>query len=99
MEKMTRCPTHPGLIFRIQILEENAISVTKAAKALGVSRTTMSNFCHGHIPCSGDLAQRIALATDSNVGLWINLQANYDAWQAEHGEQPVVEKLILNSAA
>lgn len=99
MEKMTRCPNHPGLVFRSQILEEHGISVTKAAKALGVSRTTMSNFCHGHIPCSADLAQRIALATDSNVALWINLQANYDAWQAEHGEQPKVEKLILNSAA
>lgn len=99
MEKMNRCPTHPGVLFRIQILEENEITISAAAKALGVSRQTMSNFCNGHIPCSPEMAQRIALAIDSNVGVWINLQAKYDAWHAENGEKPLVTKLPIKEAA
>lgn len=94
MEKITRCPTHPGVVFRVNILEENGISITRAAKALGLSRTTMSNFCHGHTPCTSEIAQRIALSIDSNVAVWINLQANYDAWFAENKEKPHVEKLL-----
>lgn len=94
MEKITRCPTHPGVVFRVNILEEHGISVTRAAKALGLSRTTMSKFCHGHTPCTPEIAQRIALSIDSNVAVWINLQANYDAWFAENSEKPQVEKLV-----
>ena len=94
MDKMTRCPTHPGVVFRVNILEEHGISITRAAKALGLSRTTMSNFCHGHTPCTPEIAQRVALSIDSNVAVWINLQANYDAWFAENSEKPVVEKLL-----
>ena len=97
MEKMTRCPTHPGVFFRIQILEENGISISRAAKALGLSRQTVSNLCNGHTPCTPDIAVRIACAIDSNVGFWVNMQANYDSWIAENGEKPHVEKL-LNAA-
>lgn len=92
--KMTRNPIHPGIVFRTQVLEENKISVSRAARALGLSRTTMSNFCNGHTPCTPEIAQRIALSIDSNVAVWINLQANYDAWIAENKQKPVVEKLI-----
>jgi antitoxin HigA-1 len=95
---MTRRPTHPGVVFRVTILEEHGISVTAAAKALGLSRVTMSKFCHGHTPCTPDIAQRIALSIDSNVGLWINLQANYDAWLAENREKPHVAKLLPAAA-
>jgi addiction module HigA family antidote len=98
MEKMTRCPTHPGVVFRVTILEEHGISITKAAKALGLSRTTMSNFCNGHTPCTPEIAQRIALSIDSNVAVWINLQAHYDAWFAENREKPHVEKLLTTAA-
>jgi addiction module HigA family antidote len=98
MEKMTRSPTHPGLVFKTTVLEENNITVSKAAVALGLSRTTMSKFCNGRTPCRPDIAQRIALSIGSNVALWINLQANYDAWFAENSEKPHVEKL-LNFAA
>ena len=94
MENMSRCPTHPGVVFRVRILEEHSISVTRAARALGLSRTTMSNFCNGHTPCTPGIAQRIALSTNSSVGLWINLQANYDTWLAENAEKPKVSKLL-----
>jgi addiction module HigA family antidote len=98
MEKMTRCPSHPGVIFKLDVLDENQITVSKAAKVLGLSRTTMSKFCNGHTPCTPDIAQRIALSIDSNVAVWINLQANYDAWLAENSERPHVEKLLSTTA-
>ena len=98
MEKMTRCPTHPGLVFKTTVLDENNITVSKAAEALGLSRTTMSRFCNGRTPCTPEIAQRIAFSIDSNVAVWINLQASYDAWFAENNKKPHVQKL-LNVAA
>lgn len=86
-------PTHPGEMFKRRLLDEYKISLTEAAKRLGVSRKHLTNFANGHVSCSVELAQRIAAATGSGVGLWINLQANYDIWQAENQAAPKVEML------
>lgn len=91
-EKRIRKPTHPGLIFKRQVLERLGLSIQQAAGYLGVSRQTLSRFCNGSLPCTQNLARRIAEATDSNVAVWINLQASVDAWEAEHMEAPAVSK-------
>ncbi|MCD8520653.1 MAG: HigA family addiction module antitoxin [Saccharospirillaceae bacterium] len=83
-------PSHPGLVFKRQVLEGYELSITEAARRLGVSRKHLTNFSNGHVPCSLDLAQRIAAATGSGVAVWINLQANYDTWLAEHTDTPDV---------
>lgn len=86
-------PSHPGGIFKRQVLAENNLTVTEAAERLGITRKHMSNFCNEHVPCSVDLAQRIAAATGSGVAMWINLQAKYDTWVAEHSEPPKVKAI------
>tara|TARA_R110001583_G_scaffold57852_2_gene172831 strand:- start:9 stop:308 length:300 start_codon:yes stop_codon:yes gene_type:complete len=83
-------PSHPGLVFKRQVLEGYELTITEAANRLGVSRKHLSNFSNGNVSCSLDLAQRIAAATDSGVAVWINLQANYDTWIAENTEKPHV---------
>lgn len=84
-------PSHPGEIFKNQILSRYELSISEAARRLGVSRKHLTNFCNAHVPCSTDLAQRIAAATDSGVAMWINLQAAYDTWSAEHQDAPEVQ--------
>ena len=86
-------PSHLGGIFKRQILAENNLTVTEAADRLGITRKHLSNFCNEHVPCSLDLAQRIAAATGSGVAMWINLQAKYDTWLAEHSEPPKVKAI------
>ncbi|MFT4928119.1 MAG: addiction module HigA family antidote [Phenylobacterium sp.] len=98
-EQRTRKPTHPGLIFKRRVLDKLGLSIKQSADYLGVSRTTMSKFCNGSTPCTQNLARRIAEATDSNVAVWINLQAAFDTWCAEQMEPPKVIRFPQEQAA
>ena len=42
---MTRKPVHPGEVFLKDVLEPLGINITDAAKMLGVTRKTLSEFC------------------------------------------------------
>lgn len=77
-------PTHAGVMFKRQILKQYKMSVAEASRRLGVSEKYLSSFCNGHVPCTAELAQRLAQETSTNAELWISLQANYDNWQANN---------------
>jgi len=94
-----RKPTHPGAIFKRNILERKGLSVTDAAKHLGITRKTLSEFINEKARCSQAMARRLAEATGSGVAVWINLQANYDAWQAENMELPEVTPFPIDVCA
>ena len=75
-------PPHPGLSIRINCLEPLGLSVNEGAKALGVSRTTLSRLINGHAGISPEMAIRLSKAFGSTPGAWIRLQAAYDIAQA-----------------
>jgi antitoxin HigA-1 len=81
-------PPHPGEILREDILPELAISVTEAARQLGVSRVQFSRFINGHAGISADLAIRLAMWLGGNAQTWMRMQADYDLWQTEHSGKP-----------
>ncbi len=84
-----RKPTHPGLLFKMDVLEPSGMTIGDAASVLSVSRKHLSAFVNGRVACSRDLAKRLAIATDTSVGSWLNMQTALDVWEAEHdsGEQ------------
>jgi len=82
--KQLRKPTHPAAIFKSNIIERKGLSITDAAEHLGISRKALSAFINEKSSCSQTMARRLAEATGSGVAIWINLQAHYDAWQAEN---------------
>ena len=82
----TRKPTHPGKVFRLDVLEPAGISVTRAAEILGVSRKHLSEFVNEKKPCTRDLAKRIAIATKTSVASWLNMQTALDVWEAENDD-------------
>lgn len=84
--KLNRKPTHPGEFFKEEILDERGISVTSAAKSLGVTRKSLSEFINCRSKCSHAMARRLAIASGTGVGFWIYMQANLDAWEAENLE-------------
>jgi len=88
-------PPHPGEILREDVLPELAISVTEAARQLGVSRVQFSRFINGRAGVSADLAIRLAMWLGGNAQTWMRMQADYDLWQAEHSgrPQPKVERI------
>lgn len=82
-------PPHPGDILREDVLPELAISVTEAARQLGVSRVQFSRFINGRSAVSADLAIRLALWLGGSAQSWMRMQADFDLWQAEHSGKPL----------
>ena len=55
-------PPHPGEIIKSLCLEPLGVSVTDAAKALGVSRKTLSAIINGRASISPEMAVRLSIA-------------------------------------
>lgn len=77
-------PPHPGESILDLCIEPSGQTITGAAKHLGVSRKHLSAVINGRASITADLAIRLAQAYGSTAGLWIRMQASYDAWQADH---------------
>lgn len=90
-------PPHPGGILLDDVLPELNISVTEFARRLGFARETLSRILHGHAPISPDLAVRLERAGISTARMWLAVQSDYDVWQAEHREQPPIERFAALS--
>ena len=76
-------PPHPGEIIKKLCLEPLGLSVTEAAKALGVSRKTLSSILNGRAGISPEMAIRLSIAFDTTSESWLNQQVQYDLWRAE----------------
>ena len=86
-------PPHPGLSVRLNCLEPFELSVTEGAKALGVSRTTLSRLINGQAGVSPEMAIRLAKAFGATPDIWIRMQAAYDLAQARLHEHEIKVKL------
>lgn len=87
-------PPHPGEIIKKLCLEPLGLTVTEAAKALGVSRKTLSSILNGHTGISPEMAIRLSIAFNTTAESWLNQQIQYDLWQAEqHRAQLKVKRL------
>lgn len=72
-------PPHPGQVIR-EFLGE--MSVSAAAKHLGVGRVTFSRVLNGNAAVSPEMALRLAAAFGtSSPEVWLGMQAQYDLWQ------------------
>jgi addiction module HigA family antidote len=89
-------PPHPGEILRTLCLEPLGLSVTEAAKALGVSRKTLSSLLNGRTGISPEMAIRLSIAFDTSAESWMRQQAQYDLWHAEQRRSALkVQKLSV----
>lgn len=83
VEDPTRPPTHPGAVLREDVLPALRLSVSEAARHLGVSRQHLHRVLTEKAPVSADLAVRIGKLCGNGPGLWIRMQAAHDVWHAE----------------
>ncbi len=74
-------PPHPGLSVRHDCLEPLGLSVSEAAKRLGVSRKQLSDLVNGHSGISPEMAIRLDRAFGGDANTWYRLQAAYDLAQ------------------
>ncbi|SED23010.1 addiction module antidote protein, HigA family [Rhizobiales bacterium GAS191] len=73
-------PPHPGQMIG-DTLEENSISITQAAKGLGVTRQQLHNLISGRSNVTPEMAVRLEKALGSTADAWLRMQANYDLAQ------------------
>jgi addiction module HigA family antidote len=89
-------PPHPGEVLKELCLEPLGLSVTDAAKALGVTRKTLSAILNGSAGISPEMAIRLSIAFDTSAESWMNQQSQYELWQAEqHRKELRVKKLSV----
>ena len=79
-------PPHPGEVVRKLCIDPLGLSVTKAAKGLGVSRTALSELLNGRRGISPEMAIRLSAAFGGSAESWITQQAQYDLWKARQKE-------------
>ena len=76
-------PPHPGEVLRQLCLEPLHLTVTDAARSLGVSRKALSSILNGRAGISPEMAVRLSMAFNTGAESWLNQQLQYDLWHAE----------------
>lgn len=82
-------PPHPGTVLREYLRDAD---VTSFAGKIGVARTTLSRLLHGHTGVSAPMALRLSAALGTSAMLWMNLQVQFDLWQAIQAEKAARKK-------
>src|ERR1700687_5992876 len=93
MDRKNRLPpVHPGEIIREDILPEVGLSVTAAAKALGVSRQMLHDILAERRPLSAIMCLKLSRLFGGSPEIWMRWQAAYDRKKAERNKK-VMERV------
>jgi antitoxin HigA-1 len=76
-------PVHPGAILRADVLPALGISVSEAARNLGISRQTLHQIMAEKAPITPAMALRIGKFCGNGPAIWLRLQIAHDLWRAE----------------
>ena len=76
-------PVHPGEIIREDILPSAGLSVTAAARTLGVSRQMLHDILAERRPLSAVMCLKLARLFGGSPEIWVRMQAAYDLKKAE----------------
>lgn len=78
-----RRPTHPGEILKEDVLPAINLSITEAARQLGVSRQSLHKLLSGAVAVTPEMALRLGRWCGNGPGLWLRMQQAHDLWHAE----------------
>jgi antitoxin HigA-1 len=90
---LKRPPVHPGEILREDVLKNLGLSVSEAAKRLGVSRQQLHRILACTHPITTEMALRIGKFAGNGPGLWLRMQQTYDLWYTEQKFADVLSKI------
>ncbi len=79
---MMHNPCHPGEILLEEYVNPLGLTVTRAAKLLGIGRQALSALVSGRAGVSVAMAMKLAKACNTSPQMWLNMQQQYDLWQA-----------------
>ena len=81
---LKRAPAHPGELLREDVLNNLGLSVSEAARRLGVSRQQLHRILACNQSITIEMALRIGKFVGNGPGLWLRMQQAYDLWHAEN---------------
>lgn len=88
-------PPHPGLLIK-EYIDGFESNVSEFAKKLGVTRVTLSRIVNGKSGITPEMALRLSkLLTNTTASFWLNMQSDYDLWQAEQHLQLDIQPFTL----
>ncbi|MGQ8702284.1 HigA family addiction module antitoxin [Serratia marcescens] len=83
-------PPHPGEVLRDYL---EGVSVTDAAAALKITRTQLSRILNAHAAITADMALRLSSLLGTSAVMWVDMQSEYELWQASQKPRPIIEPL------
>lgn len=94
-QSIQHSPPHPGEILYEFYFEPLKLSVTEAAGKLLITRPNLSAIINGKAGISPQMALKLAKAFDTSPQYWMNLQINYDLWQADQKNEAKKIKVLV----
>ena len=91
-------PAHPGELISAT-LDEMDVSVTDAAKALGITRQQLHNLTAGRSAVTAEMAWRLEKALGSTAETWLRMQMNYDLAAIRRRSASIRVKRIITEVA
>ena len=92
-QRPSRCPTHPGELLREDVFPALDISISEAARQLGVSRQTLHRIMAGSHGVTPDMALRLGKFCGNGPRLWLGMQQAHDLWRAERRLSDEVQRI------
>ena len=90
--KQVRMPVHPGKVFLLDVLVPLGLTLTEAARMMGITRKTLSELVNEKSSCSPQMALRIAAVTNTSAESWLAMQAKLDLFKARQIELGLLQE-------
>ncbi len=91
-------PPHPGDFIKTEIIEPLQLTISAAAKVLGVSRPALSMLLNGRSDLSGDMALRLEKAFGVKMDTLMRMQSAWDIAQTRKRETSIKVRRYAASA-
>lgn len=91
-------PPHPGEHIRYDCIEPLGLTITEAAKALGVTRQALNNLVNGKAGISPEMAIRLSKAFGGSPEVWLRMQMEYDLWRVRQKADKIKVKKLTRAA-
>ena len=92
-------PVHPGEIVKEDVLLALRLSVSEAARQLGISRQTLHRILSGKQGVTPDMALRLGKFCGNGPEMWLRMQQAFDLWSAEKRIRKEIEKIPTHGRA
>ncbi len=90
---LKRPPVHPGEILREDVLPALGLSISEAARRLGVSRQQLHRILACTHPITTEMALRLGKFAGNGPALWLRMQQAYDLWYTERRMKTELTKI------